>query len=350
MNKPLVSVVIPAYNAEKHIKEAVLSIYKQHYSPLEVVVVNDASTDKTKDILFGSDLLRVTGDTLNVIELSRNKGAGNALQVGFKAAKGDYICWLSADDMFIDVNKTRRQVKVMQQTNADVSYFSQNRIGATVEDSKVVTSHYIQHCPFLNKKIESDNGLLFLSLLFHNPINGSTTMFKRETINNYGTFDSKLKRADADGDLWLRYTLLGAKVIRVKSCPILYRTHSEQLSRDIKTMLYGTEVTRCRALKSIEDTTYYFDALINKNKWLLYVMFLLKQYKKRPFVSWMLCHYVIYHSATFSSTFADFCGRIFRKVDMYIEENIDRAHFECELERAMESEEYKKHLEKFENK
>ena len=52
MNKPLVSVVIPAYNAEKYIKEAVLSIYKQHYSPLEVVVVNDASTDKTKDISF----------------------------------------------------------------------------------------------------------------------------------------------------------------------------------------------------------------------------------------------------------------------------------------------------------
>ena len=109
-----------------------------------------------------------------------------------------------------------------------------------------------------NNKIERDNGLLFLSLLFHNPVNGSTTMFKRETIENFGTFDATLKRADADGDLWLRYTLLGAKVARVSGSSILYRTHPEQLSRDTKTMLYGTEVTRCRALKSIEDTTYCF--------------------------------------------------------------------------------------------
>ena len=347
MNKPLVSVVIPTYNAEKYLDESVFSVLTQKYDSLELVVVNDGSTDGTEKISNEWDEQTLN---LNVIRLDKNTGCGNALRVGFEAAKGDYICWLSADDEFIDVNKTRRQVKVMQQTNADVSYFSQVQIGVTVEDSKKVTGHYIPHCPFLNNKIEADNGLLFLSLLFHNPINGSSTMFKRETINNYGTFDSELKRADADGDLWLRYTLLGAKVARVPGASILYRTHSEQLSRDTKTMFYGTEVTRCRALKSIEDTTYCFDALLNKNKWLLYVMFLLKQYKKRPFVSWMLCHYVKQHSTMFPSEFVNFCSKIFRKVDMHIKDNFDWARFECELERAMESEEHKKHLERFSTK
>ena len=344
MNNPLVSIVIPAYNAEKYLDMSVFSVLTQKYDSLELVVVNDGSTDGTEKILNEWD---EQTSNLNVIRLDKNAGCGNALRVGFEAAKGDYICWLSADDMFIDVNKTKKQVKVMQETNADWSCFPQVQIGVTVEDSKKVTGHYIPHCPFLNNKIEADNGLLFLSLLFQNPINGSTTMFKRETINNYGTFDSELKRADADGDLWLRYTLLGAKVVRVKGCPILYRMHSEQLSRNAKTMLYGTEVTRCRALTSIEDTSYCFDALLNKNKWLLYVMFLLKQYKRRPCVSEMLCMYVVLHSTMFPPEFVRFCRKIFRKVDMFIEENIDRARFECELERLMRSEEYKKHLERF---
>jgi len=348
--KPLVSIVIPAFNAEKYIREAVLSVYKQYYSPFEVIVVNDGSTDKTKEFLLDSEMLQVTGDTLNVIELPKNEGAGNALRVGFEAAKGDYVCWLSADDKFVDVNKTKKQVKVMQQTNADWSYYPQFQMGATVKDSKKVVSHCIPHISFLDDKIERDSGLLFLSLLFHNPINGSTTMFKRETLKNFGTFDSTLKRADADGDLWLRYAVLGAKVVRVEGGSILYRTHSAQLSKDTEAMLYGTEITRCRALKSIEDTTYCFDALLNKNKWLLYGMFTLQQYKKRPFVSRMLCLHVIRHSAMYSSMFVRFCDKIFRKVDMYIENILDWARFECELERAMVSDEYKKHLERFNNK
>lgn len=347
MNKPLVSVVIPAYNAEKYLHESIFSATMQKWNPVEIIVVNDGSTDKTQNII--DDWIMST-ENVKEIHLDKNTGCGNALRIGFEAAEGNYICWLSADDMFIDVNKTRRQVKVMQQRNADWSYFSQCRIGATVKDSKVVTSHYLQHCPFLNKKIESDNGLLFLSLLFHNPINGSTTMFKRETILNYGMFDSELKRADADGDLWLRYTLLGAKIARIKGRSNLYRTHSEQLSRDVKTMVYGTEVTRCRALKSIEDTIYCFDALLNKNKWILYLMFILKQYKKRPFVSWMLCHYVRKHSALFPPEFVKFCGKIFRKVDMYIKNNLSWTLFNIVLENAMESEEYQKHLERFNNK
>jgi glycosyltransferase involved in cell wall biosynthesis len=348
MNKPLVSVVIPAYNAAKYIEEAVWSIEKQSYSEIEIVVVDDASTDETKNILW--DLERHISHKLVVWQGQRNQGAGNALRLGFEVAKGDYVCWLSADDMFVDKDKTRKQVKAMQQTNADWSYYPQFQMGATVTYSKKIVGHYIPHVSFLDNKIERDNGLLFLSLLFHNPMNGSTTMFKRETIANFGTFDATLKRADADGDLWLRYTLLGAKVARVPGGSILYRTHPEQLSRDIETMLYGTEVTRCRALKSIEDTAYCFDALLNKNKWLLYVMFLLKQYKKRPFVSLVLCTYVMKHSATFPVEFVEFCKKTFRKVDMYIENNLSWTLFKLVLEGAMESEEYEKHLERFSNK
>lgn len=342
MENPLVSIVIPAYNAEKYLDKAIFSVLIQKYDLLEIIIVNDGSTDKTENIIRDWTL---SESNIKGIHLDENKGAGNALRLGFEAAKGDYVCWLSVDDEFIDVYKTKKQVKLMQQTNADWSYYPQFQMGITLENSKKVIAHYIPYVSFFDNMIERDNRLLFLSLLFHNPINGSTTMFKRETSTCFGNFDSALKRADADGDLWLRYSLLGAKVARASGSSILYRTHPDQVSRDTITMLYGSEITRCRALKSIEDIPYCYDAMIDTNKWLLYAMFLLKQYKKRPFVSYMLCSYIIKYSS--SHSFVKFCRRILRDVDMYIKNNLDWSWFEHELDRIMQSGEYKTHLDKF---
>jgi len=342
MKKPLVSVVIPAYNAEKYLHDAIYSGVTQKYQNLEIIVVDDGSQDKTGEIIHDWEL---SSNIVKGIYMDENKGAGNALRIGFEEAKGDYICWLSADDMFIDVYKTERQIKVMPQTNADWSYFQQYKMGVSEKVSKKVCTHYVPHCSFLDKHVEGDNGLLFLSLLYHNPINGSSIMFKRDTIEKFGNFDGMLKRADADGDLWLRYAILGAKVSRVEGCPILYRTHPAQLSLDAHMMQYGTEVTRCRALKAIEGTAWC-NAMICNNKWFLYGIIMLQQYKKRPFTTWMLCVYVIGNSMLFSSHFVELCRKIFRKVDMYIETHLERAYFECELERVMKSEEYKRHLER----
>ncbi len=90
MNKPLVSVIIPAYNAEKYIEIAVNSVLKQSYPNIEIIVINDGSTDNTLDVLSRFP---------NIVVIStENKGVSNARNMGIEASKGEYISFLDADD------------------------------------------------------------------------------------------------------------------------------------------------------------------------------------------------------------------------------------------------------------
>jgi len=89
-NQPLVSVIMPVFNGEKHIEEALESIFKQEYEPLQVIVVDDGSTDKTAGIInsFGN------------IEYiyQENQGQTSALNTGLSRARGELIAFLDADD------------------------------------------------------------------------------------------------------------------------------------------------------------------------------------------------------------------------------------------------------------
>ena len=91
--KPLISVIIPVFNGEKFISEAIDSILQQHYHPLEIIVVNDGSTDETKQIL--TPYLH----TIRYIE-KENAGVATARNVGVKAASGLFMAFLDADDIW----------------------------------------------------------------------------------------------------------------------------------------------------------------------------------------------------------------------------------------------------------
>jgi succinoglycan biosynthesis protein ExoO len=92
---PLVTVVIPAYNAAATIANAVGSVFAQTLDDYEIVVVDDASTDETRDLLATIDDPR-----LHVIELPANRGAAHARNVALQAARGEWIALLDADDTY----------------------------------------------------------------------------------------------------------------------------------------------------------------------------------------------------------------------------------------------------------
>ena len=86
-----ISVVIPAYNAEKHLERSVNSILKQTYKPLEIIIVDDQSTDQT------SRIIKSYGEKVNYY-FNPDKGQSGARNYGIQKAKGDWIAWLDADD------------------------------------------------------------------------------------------------------------------------------------------------------------------------------------------------------------------------------------------------------------
>ena len=96
---PLVSIVIPIYNAEKYLKDCLESILKQTYKNYEIIAVNDGSTDKSRSIL--EKFLKIE-KRIKIINL-KNSGVSNARNVGIEMSKGDYICFVDSDDLLSNI-------------------------------------------------------------------------------------------------------------------------------------------------------------------------------------------------------------------------------------------------------
>lgn len=107
----LVSIVTPAYNSEKYIRETIDSVLAQSYTNWEMLIVNDCSTDNTLKIIKSYDDQRIV-----LIDLKKNGGTPNAWNQAFKVAKGEYIAFLDSDDVW-EPEKLKEQVDFMRKNN-----------------------------------------------------------------------------------------------------------------------------------------------------------------------------------------------------------------------------------------
>lgn len=111
-----VSVVIPTYNRSNLILRAINSVLNQTYSNIEVIVVDDCSSDNTREIVQS-----ITDERVKYLCLEKNMGACAARNKGIEAARGDYIAFQDSDDEW-HLNKLEVQMKKMKNANADVSF------------------------------------------------------------------------------------------------------------------------------------------------------------------------------------------------------------------------------------
>src|SRR5688572_13312922 len=99
---PLISCVVPVFNGERYLSETLESIFAQSYRPLEVIVADDGSTDRTPDTVAGY------GDRIRYLK-QENAGASAARNLGLEAARGEFIAFLDADDLW-HAEKLQRQM------------------------------------------------------------------------------------------------------------------------------------------------------------------------------------------------------------------------------------------------
>ena len=345
--KTFVSIVIPAYNAAQFIEDAVKSCFNQKYRPLEVFVVNDGSTDATAarvEALATS----LSSDTfqLKLLDIAQNKGAANALNVGFAQSQSEYICWLSADDMFIDEDKIGKQAAQMRKTEADWSYFKDYYTGSTLSTARLVKCSYLPRMRILDPLFIRNPERRMALLLFINPVNGSSIMIKKTAVEHFGQFDPSTRNVDGDGDLWMRFTALKLKLQVLKGAPVFYRVHGMQTSKRKDQMIYGCELTRMRILRALEESSR-LERTISRMAFFLPVILLAKKHYERPLVSEFLFDYIISRKEKFNW----FLIRIAKKSlsDVRKHRNylaIDRESFARDSENLMKSDEFKRFQER----
>lgn len=113
----LISVIIPVYNKEKYLRECLVSVLAQTYGNIEVLLVDDASSDKSGDIC---DEYAKKDGRISVIHLEENRGASHARNVGLDRAEGEFFCFVDADD-YAGKDMLRRLYDNLKENQADVS-------------------------------------------------------------------------------------------------------------------------------------------------------------------------------------------------------------------------------------
>ncbi|WP_211091371.1 glycosyltransferase family 2 protein [Pseudothauera rhizosphaerae] len=213
--QPLVSVVLPAYNVREHIGEAIRSIHAQHYGNLEIVVVDDGSTDGTADHV---------GAEFPDVRLFRkaNGGAATARNLGMREARGEYVAFLDADDVWLP-GKLKAQIDYLD-AHPDLglvcggfSFWTADADGSFPDPDTLFP-------PVGEAPPEAENsGWVYHKLLLSNFVWTSTVVMRRALIERIGGYDEKL-RLGQDYDYWLRASR-ETEIHRLGAVMALYRRH-----------------------------------------------------------------------------------------------------------------------------
>ena len=214
-----VSVIIPVFNGEADLAAAVDSALSQHGCNVDVIVVNDGSTDATADVIASY------GDRIRVIQQANLGAPGLAAtrNNGVRASTADWIAFLDHDDLW-EPDKLCRQLELAQTKNADVVYSNARNFGD------------IDRVADLRSDPEAMlEGDLFLPLLMDNFIVMSSAMMKRSLFDAVGGFTENPVLAE-DWDLWLKAAAAGASFAAVRDPVTLYRWRPGSFSKNHERM------------------------------------------------------------------------------------------------------------------
>jgi len=205
-----ISVIIPTYNRKNTLPRAVESVLNQTYKPVEIIIVDDGSTDGTKE--WFSEMYPLVHYIYQV-----NSGVSLARNTGINSARGDWIALLDSDDEWLP-DKLELQVKLLQ-NNAELRFCHTNEI-------------WIRNGVRINqmKKHQKYGGNIFKKCLDICRISPSSSLFHTSVIKDVGLFDESLDVCE-DYDLWLRITAKYPVLFLDQPLIKKFGGHTDQLSR-----------------------------------------------------------------------------------------------------------------------
>lgn len=211
-----VSVIIPMYNSSKHIKECIDSVINQTYRNIEIIVVDDASSDNSVQIIKS-----IKDSRIKMIELKQNGGAAIARNNGIEKATGDYICFLDSDDYW-KLDKIEKQVKFIEANNYTFIYSGYEFL----KNNKTHMAHVLLS---INYNQALKNTTIFTS----------TVMFNMEYLKKEDIFMPNVKRGE-DTATWWQVLKKNITAYGIDEPLAIYRVGEKSLSSNKIKALKGT--------------------------------------------------------------------------------------------------------------
>jgi glycosyltransferase involved in cell wall biosynthesis len=231
MSWPLVTVIIPCYNNADFIADAVNSVLQQDYPHIEVIVIDDGSTDSSVTILQQFD------GRIRLIR-QENQGPAAARNTGLKAASGDYIAFNDADDIWLP-GKLMAQVSYMQQhPHIGLCYTN-----FTVWRQQQPIEEFIAQLrpPSSPAKVDTErSGWLYTQLLEKSLMSTIAVMLRSELVRTVGLFDTSLAIGE-DHDYWIRVSRQ-YQMDKLSDVYAIYRTNPDSTTQKVHQQNYSLQV------------------------------------------------------------------------------------------------------------
>jgi len=205
----LVSVITPSFNSEKYIKECVLSVVNQTYLNLEMIIVDDFSSDTSKEIIIS---LAEKDERIKPFFLSKNIGAAEARNIAIGEAKGRYLAFLDSDDIWNE-EKLEKQLLFMQEKNIAFSFTAYQMMS---EDGKIFSNI-----------ISAPKNMTYSSYLKNTVIGCLTVVID---LDKTGRIEMPNIRVSEDMALWLKLLKRGFDAYGLNEVLSRYRETSNSLS------------------------------------------------------------------------------------------------------------------------
>lgn len=220
MPVPLLSVVMPVYNAEQYIGEAIKSILSQDFKDYEIFIINDGSTDRSAEIIHSYNDSRI-----KVIHNKENKGNYPSRNIAMRRTKSRYICVMDADDICMS-GRFEKQVSFMEM-NHEVGI-----AGASVKRSPGAP----YFCP-------SNPDILKVLLFQENRLIHPSLIIRKDFIERYSLYYNEQYIYSADYDMLVR-AMRYSRVTVLKDMLLMYRSHSGQITHRCRNeqLLYANQI------------------------------------------------------------------------------------------------------------
>ncbi|HEM6081980.1 TPA: glycosyltransferase family 2 protein [Streptococcus suis] len=226
--KPFISVIIPNFNRQLLIQRAIESINQQHYPNLEIIIVDDKSTDQSVSIIRD---LQKQQDNLSLFVVEENSGANACRSIGVEKARGEYIAFLDSDDYFLPT-KLEKQVRILQ---------DRPEVGFVVTGFGAKAVHTLPEGIIPLKETIKQNNLGGFS----------TLMVRKELFQQVGGLDSNLLSCQ-DWDLFLKL-LQVSQGYKLAEDLVGYEVQEDSISKNSTKVIQGYQIVSQRA-RAINQT------------------------------------------------------------------------------------------------
>lgn len=207
-NDPKITVLMPVFNCEGYIQQAIDSILQQSYSDFELLIIDDASTDQTVSFIN-----KYADTRIRLIAKPLNTGYTNSLNYGLTVAKGKYIARMDGDDISLPQRFAQQVAYLESHPDVVLCGTAYKILG---NDKKI--------------SIPEDHENIKLTLLKGNCIAHPTVMMRKKTLDEFSITYDTTKEPSEDYDLWVRLLSIG-KLHNIQDVLLEYRIYNTQVSR-----------------------------------------------------------------------------------------------------------------------